>query len=90
MLSPPTSGTSVSTQAWAPDSSAPLRPRLPQQAPFRTPTPVVHGDARRVLVQRFPFCLFYRLNSDGVILIACLHAARDPEPSLSRVPDDDR
>ena len=38
--------------------------------------PVVHRDARRVLVQRFPFCLFYRMDSDGVILIASLHAAR--------------
>ena len=52
--------------------------------------PIVHRDARRVLVQRFPFCLFYRLDSDGVILIACLHAARDPELSLSRIHDDDR
>jgi len=47
--------------------------------------PIVHRDARRILVQRFPFCLFYRLDHDGVILIACLHAARDPELGRSRL-----
>ena len=52
--------------------------------------PVVHRDARRVLIQRFPFCLFYRLDGHGVILIACLHAARDPELGLSRIHDDGR
>ena len=47
--------------------------------------PIVHRDVRRILVQRFPFCLFYRLDHDGVILIACVHAARDPELGRSRL-----
>ena len=37
--------------------------------------PIVHRDARRILVQRFPYCLFYRLDRDGAILIACVVAA---------------
>ena len=52
--------------------------------------PIVHRDARRILVQRFPYCLFYRLDRHGVILIACLHAARDPELGHSRIDDEDQ
>ena len=52
--------------------------------------PVVHRDARRILVQRFPYCLFYRLDRDGIILIACLHAARDPELGHSRIDDENQ
>lgn len=50
--------------------------------------PVIHRGARRILVQRFPDCLFCRLDRDGVILIACLHAARDPELGHSRIDDE--
>jgi hypothetical protein len=44
----------------------------------------------RILVQRFPYCLFYRLDRDGAILIACVHAARDPELGHSRIDDENR
>ncbi len=57
---------------------------------FPDARPVIHRDARRILVQRFPYCLFYRLDRDGVILIACLHAARDPELGHSRIADENR
>ena len=50
--------------------------------------PVVHRDARRILLQRFPYSLFYRLDRDGVILIACVHAARDPELGHTRIDDE--
>lgn len=46
---------------------------------FPEAQPVVHRDARRFLIERFPYGLFYRLDRDGVIVVACLHAARDPE-----------
>jgi plasmid stabilization system protein ParE len=36
-----------------------------------------HG-ARRALVQRFPYVLWYRALPDRVILLACVHAKRDP------------
>ena len=52
--------------------------------------PVVHRDARRILIPRFPLCLFYRLDSCGATLIACLHAARDPELAHTRIDDGDR
>jgi len=62
---------------------------LRQLSPSPTPTPSF-TETRRVLVQRFPFCLFYRLDGDGVILIACLHAARDPKLGRSRFEDEAR
>lgn len=37
-----------------------------------------YRNARRCLVERFPYCLYYRIESDGVIVVALLHAARDP------------
>jgi toxin ParE1/3/4 len=46
---------------------------------------VVHRHVRRFLVERFPYGLFYRLDRDGVIVVACLHAARDPQLRQSRL-----
>ena len=41
--------------------------------------PVIHRDARRVLLERFPYGLFYRIAGQRVIVVACMHGARDPE-----------
>ena len=38
---------------------------------------------RRVLIQRFPYKLFYRLESDQIIVFRVLHAHRD-HPRLLR------
>jgi plasmid stabilization system protein ParE len=40
--------------------------------------PVVHRDARRALLPRFPYALFYRPEPDRILVIACFHAKRDP------------
>ena len=40
--------------------------------------PVVHRGARRVLLERFPHGLYYRFDGQRVIIVACMHAARDP------------
>jgi len=34
---------------------------------------------RRYLVRGFPYTIFYRLYSAEFVVVACLHAARDPE-----------
>ena len=34
--------------------------------------------ARRALVRRFPYVLWYRALPDRVILLACVHGKRDP------------
>lgn len=38
----------------------------------------VHGEVRRALVSRFPYGVFYRVESRRVIVFAVLHTARDP------------
>ncbi len=40
--------------------------------------PVVSGDVREAPVQRFPFCVYYRVKPDRVVIIAIFHTSRDP------------
>lgn len=44
----------------------------------------VEGDVHRLLVRDFPYGIFYKLYPDEVIVIACLHVARDPRIGGSR------
>ncbi len=41
--------------------------------------PVILADARRVLLRRFPYALFYRVVGDDAFVLACFHASRDPK-----------
>ena len=54
---------------------------------FPAACPVAHRDARRYLIKRFPYCLYYREVGEGLVVVALLHAARDPELSRGRVED---
>jgi len=45
----------------------------------------VIDDARRVLLKQFPYALWYRLEKDGSIVIACLHHKRRPALVKSRI-----
>lgn len=38
----------------------------------------VHGEVRRALVSRFPYAVFYRVESRRVVVLTVLHTARDP------------
>ena len=40
--------------------------------------PIVYRDLRRALVRRFPFGVFYVVQSESVIVVAVLHTARNP------------
>ena len=41
--------------------------------------PVLYRDTRRALIQqRFPYGLFYRIYGDTIVVVACMHAKRDP------------
>ena len=40
--------------------------------------PVVHRQARRALLRRFPYALFYQHTGGEIVVIGCFHAARDP------------
>jgi plasmid stabilization system protein ParE len=39
----------------------------------------VHGEVRRALVARFPYAVFYRVESNRVAVLTVLHTARDPK-----------
>jgi plasmid stabilization system protein ParE len=40
--------------------------------------PVLFKNVRRALLRRFPYSLFFVVEDDAVIVIACFHASRDP------------
>jgi toxin ParE1/3/4 len=39
--------------------------------------PPMHRGLRRVLVRRFPYAVFYRIDSDAIRVVAVLHTAMD-------------
>ena len=41
--------------------------------------PRVHGELRRAVTRRFPFGIFYLIENDGVVVIAVMHASRNPD-----------
>jgi toxin ParE1/3/4 len=41
--------------------------------------PAIRGRIRRAVIRRFPYLLFYVIEEEEVIVLACLHASRDPE-----------
>lgn len=40
--------------------------------------PEVHRGIRRALLHRFPYCVFYLLESEGPVVLGCFHASQDP------------
>jgi len=40
--------------------------------------PVLYQDIRRILTRRFPFGIFYIMEGQRIIVLAVLHARRDP------------
>jgi plasmid stabilization system protein ParE len=45
----------------------------------------IYGDVRRCLTRRFPYGVFYRLETDRICIVAVYHAKRDPAGWKSRV-----
>lgn len=41
--------------------------------------PLVYKDARRALLKRFPYSIFYRIVSSQIVVIACFHGKRNPK-----------
>jgi plasmid stabilization system protein ParE len=39
---------------------------------------VIYRNTRRAWMRRFPFGIFYQVESDGVIVIAVIHGSRHP------------
>lgn len=52
------------------------------ESPLRYP--VVHRKTRRVLIHRFPFGAYYRVEKETLVVIAVMHGSRDPRTWKSR------
>jgi len=46
------------------------------EAPRRYP--VVHKSMRRMLIRRFPFGVYYRIEKSAIVVLAVMHASRNP------------
>jgi toxin ParE1/3/4 len=46
---------------------------------------VFHRNTRRRFIGRFPFEIFYRLEDGFLVVVACIHGARDPKVVLRRI-----
>jgi len=40
--------------------------------------PIVFGDIRRTVARRFPFCVYFRVRGDALIVLAVFHGRRNP------------
>jgi len=38
----------------------------------------IHGEVRRAIVSRFPFAVFYTIESRRIVVLRVLHTARNP------------
>jgi plasmid stabilization system protein ParE len=38
----------------------------------------LHGGIRRALLRRFPYAVYFAVEADIVVIVAVLHASRDP------------
>jgi len=46
--------------------------------------PVIHRNTRRILIKRFPFCVFFRVESDAIVVLSVMHGSRNPHAWKSR------
>lgn len=73
-------------EQWYADISVPLAERFVQAvedtvhliAEFPLRFPVVYRERRRAGVRRFPYGLFYQIEADRILVIACFHGKRNP------------
>jgi plasmid stabilization system protein ParE len=63
---------------------AELRQAVDLAVAFPLACPRLHRNTRRVLLKRFPYGLYFRLNGAKLIIVSIYHASRDPEGWLRR------
>lgn len=49
--------------------------------------PARYRGSRRALLRRFPYVVWYSVQEDVAVILACLHARRDPRVTRSRLHD---
>lgn len=54
-------------------------------AEFPLAAPQVFGEIRRKLLAGFPYGLFYKAEAKRIVILACIHAVRDPTFARSTV-----
>jgi plasmid stabilization system protein ParE len=47
-------------------------------ATFPEAYPLIYRSVRRALLRRFPYCVFYVVERERVVVYGCFHARRDP------------
>lgn len=47
--------------------------------------PTIHRNTQRVLIHRFPFGVFYRVEGERIVVVAVMHGSRDPAHWKKRV-----
>ena len=45
---------------------------------------ILHRATRRVMLRRFPYGVFYRIEGDTMVVVACMHLTRAPAAWQSR------
>ena len=40
--------------------------------------PIADGDVREAPISRFPYCIYYRVKSDRIVVVTVFHMSRDP------------
>lgn len=46
---------------------------------------IVAADARRVVLRRFPYSIFFEVHGSDVVVLACFHESRDPAEWRERI-----
>ena len=46
--------------------------------------PIVHRNTRRTLIHRFPFGVYYRVETSTIVVVAVMHGSRNPRSWKSR------
>lgn len=41
--------------------------------------PVVHRNTRRALLRRFPFGVYYQMETAAIVVVAVMHGSRNPD-----------
>jgi plasmid stabilization system protein ParE len=47
--------------------------------------PVWRRGARRVLLRKFPFAIFYTVKDDSIVVFGCFHGKRNPKVLIGRL-----
>ena len=47
--------------------------------------PAVYQLVRRILIRRFPYCIYFQVRTDAVVIFACIHASRSARTWRSRL-----